>query len=118
MAILSLWACLRIVMAAKRLAPDMLPPNCWIYAGQEWGGLMGAWHARGRPKEEAPYMVVRPSRAEPYWVMHVLVGESYNSDSGHMPLRSYKPVAPSNAKWWQVCQRVVFDGRVKDGDVT
>jgi len=116
LAMLSLWACLRMAAAAKRLAPDMTPPNCWIYAAQEWDQMITAWIARGRPVGAEPYATFRPSRKAPRRVLHVLVAEGYESDSERMPLRSFKPTIPTDARWWEACKRIRFDGRVERGD--
>jgi hypothetical protein len=112
----SLWLCVRMVSTAKRLAPDLPPSNCWTYAAQEWDEMMTAWIARGSVAGDEPYGTFRPSRKNPRRVMHVLVAEGYDSDTERMPLRSFKPEIPSDARWWQFCRRVVFDGRVERGD--
>jgi hypothetical protein len=116
LAMVSLWLCLRMVVAAKRLSPDLPPSNCWTYAAQEWDEMMTAWIARGRPVGAEPYVILRASRKEPRAILHVLVSEGYESDTERMPLRSLKPAIPTDAHWWQFCRRVVFDGRVERGD--
>lgn len=116
LAMVSLWACVRMVSAASRLAPDLAPGNCWVYVGQEWDRMSREWRAAGMPVGGEPYVTARYSRKEPRNVLHGLVASGFDSESERMSLRSFKPVSPTDAPAWAFWRRVRFEGRVERGD--
>jgi hypothetical protein len=119
----ALWALGMLVFAlaislcvlAARVHPHLQPPNCWVWAAQEWWRLMRQWLRDGRQPGKQPYFNTRASDLSPWWLMHSLVSPGPNPDSGVMPLESFKPDDPVQLPWWQAWRKWSFEGRVRKG---
>jgi hypothetical protein len=113
----ALWALGMLVFAvaialcvlAARVHPHLQPPNCWIWAAQEWWRLMRQWLREGRPPGKQPYFNIRASDLTPWWLMHSLVSR----EPGVM--QSFKPDDPVSLPWWQAWRKWSFKGRVRKG---
>jgi hypothetical protein len=112
---LNLAVAFRLAVWADRISPSAIPPNCWVYAAQQWEREYLAWSAAGYPEGAEPYGVVRGSRKRPKWIPHALVG-TRERESGLMDLVSFKPDDPEDAPVWAFWRRTEFKGRVHRGD--
>jgi hypothetical protein len=89
--------------------------NCWIWARLEYWRRRRQWIRAGRPRGREPYLVKRPSRRDPRWLDHYLVGE-HDPDIDAVRVTSYKPLVETDEPWWRFWRHCVFCGRVEDGD--
>lgn len=99
-----------------RLYPDAEGPNCWVYGARRYAQHRADWKRGGGADADQPYAVLRESRKWPPWVLHLLVADHRDAETGAMPLESYKPTDPQDVPWWRVWTRVRFRGRRVDGD--
>ncbi|MCX8003428.1 MAG: hypothetical protein N2688_00480 [Burkholderiaceae bacterium] len=92
--------------------------NCLVEAWFEHWRRMRLWRLLGRPKGGEPYRVQRPSRNEPRWINHRLVGRWRDCPhcGGGIQVESFKPDKPVDVPVWQVWRHLWFAGRWVAGD--
>ena len=84
--------------------------NCILWAMWRYVGLLAAWIRAGRPKHEEPHIWARPSRLEPWWLMHCGVDHF----DGELWVREeFRPINPTNAPWYLAWTHILFRGRVE-----
>lgn len=89
--------------------------NCRFYAWWRYRQMHRDWVKAGMPVGKEPYRWSRPSRSFPRWITHHGVGWR-DSTSGLMEFESFVPDRPVDAPWWKAWTRILFRGRVKQGD--
>ncbi len=89
--------------------------NCWLWAQLEYWRRRRAWVRQGRPIGKEPYIIRRPSRSEPRWLAHWLIGE-LDTDVDAIRVVSFKPVLPTDEPWWLAWRHFFFRGCVRCGD--
>ena len=67
------------------------------------------------PKGQEPYLCKRPSRRDPRWLDHHLVG-SNDPEADAIRVQSYKPVTETDEPWWLAWRHFFFRGKLTRGD--
>jgi hypothetical protein len=88
--------------------------NCVAFAVRLYVRRRRRWKARGCPVGEEPYLMLRPSRLEPRWLPHFLVGHWRR---GRMQVVSYKPDDKSPLPWYRLHEAAQFRGHTDWGDL-
>ncbi len=88
--------------------------NCVVFAVRLYVRRVRRWRRAGMPKGQEPYLLFRPSRSNPRWIPHTLVGVWRG---GRMQVVSYKPTRPEDVRWWNAWRRWRFDGHTGWGDL-
>ena len=89
--------------------------NCWLWAQLEYARRRREWIRAGRTAGREPYLLRRPSRHEPRWLAHWLVGE-HDPSIDAVRVQSYAPLFPTDEPWWLSWRHFFFRGRLQRGD--
>jgi hypothetical protein len=103
-----------LVILANYISPNSVSPNCWVHAAREFHRAQKQWDNITYDKQ--PYVALRTSRKKPHWVFHVLNCEHVDAASGMLPVTSFSPIEPKDAKIWNLPARIRFAAQIKLGD--
>jgi hypothetical protein len=97
--------------------------NCLFWALPRYLRNVRRWRAVGAPQGFEPALVIRPSRSEPSWIPHFLLGSDYeitqmvHGELQNLPeLASFKPIDPTDVPAWKAWTHLLFEGHVRRGD--
>ena len=79
--------------------------NCLAQGEREYQRRLKLWRAAGRPKGLNPWMRLQPSKSQPDWVRHVVVG------GWTEPAVEFVPLHRKDVPGWLAWTRIWFRGR-------
>lgn len=90
--------------------------NCFIFAHLRHCALWREWKSIGGPKDRVPCILRRPSRLEPEFVGHWIVGWWIAETCTVEEVESFVPDDKSALPWWRLWAAILFRGHIKSGD--
>lgn len=90
--------------------------NCFIWAHWRERQLWRQWEQLGCPVDRVPCIQRRPSRLDPPWVRHWVVGWWHHETRTLEDIESFVPDDKSPLRKWQLWRAMFFRGYVKRGD--
>lgn len=90
--------------------------NCYAWAHLRERELWRQWERMGKPLDRVPCIQRRPSRLDPDWVRHWVVGWWCYATRTLEDVESFVPDSKDPLPWYRLWQGLLFSGHIKHGD--